>query len=368
MKEKLIDMRYEKKEQLRWINCVKMVAIFAVLTDHTFGVLYENSMIVETSFFSVSLFVLISGITSYISNSRSELNWWRAYLRSIKSILVAYLISTAIYLILKEHAFNFNSYIKCIFHFNASGPLYYVALYLQLMLTSRILFKILEKCSEYKYSWIIEILVAFLILGIAAYTTNRTQILDIYGGGGKLLGGTYLFLYYFGMVVAKEGWIDKKSNKANIAIWLCSSIGCFYWWAYIVKNRMRLDSLFPFGDGKNPPSITFMVFAILILFAVFAFCTLLEQNKYTDKVLDWGAWIGTHTLYIFMYHGIFLDYFANKYFIIEYIWLKRIIYILMMIAISIVVEYIVNNMLKLCKTCLSVFVEKVKCIKRENAD
>ena len=60
------------KEQIKWINCAKMVAILAVMTDHTFDVLYTNSKIAMASYFSVSLFIILSGMTSYLSYSKNN--------------------------------------------------------------------------------------------------------------------------------------------------------------------------------------------------------------------------------------------------------------------------------------------------------
>lgn len=53
-----------------WLNCAKFVAIFAVMIDHTNGILYTNQEVAWASYFSVSLFILISGITSYKTRMR----------------------------------------------------------------------------------------------------------------------------------------------------------------------------------------------------------------------------------------------------------------------------------------------------------
>lgn len=57
------------KQEIKWINCAKAIAIFAVLIDHTNGILYTNANIAMASYYSVSLFILISGMLSYISVS-----------------------------------------------------------------------------------------------------------------------------------------------------------------------------------------------------------------------------------------------------------------------------------------------------------
>lgn len=52
-------------KEVTWINCAKFIAIFAVIMNHTFGILYTNQAVEWGFYYSVSLFILLSGITSY---------------------------------------------------------------------------------------------------------------------------------------------------------------------------------------------------------------------------------------------------------------------------------------------------------------
>lgn len=336
------NVQENKRQSFLWINCAKLAAIFAVMTDHTNGILYTNSQVAWTSYFAVSLFIIISGITSYISNSRSALSWGKSYIKSIKKIFGAYLIASAICLIIKTHSFDILSYINCLIHFNASLPLYYVFLYLQIMLISRLLFYVLQLCPRNKKGYIQESILFLIIVGISILTTNHTQILDIYGGGGKVLGGTYLILFYFGMLVARHEWLSEENDGKSMLIWLVASGFWIIWWMNLVNIRNYVDSKVPFGYGFNPPSIAFMAFSIFTLFAIYGFCKILEKWDMTKNVVRICSWFGTHTLYIFMYHMILLYFFLMPYLNIENIWLKRIVYWGLMIAIPITWEFIVN--------------------------
>ena len=62
----------EKNKQMKWLNFAKLAAIIAVITDHTNGYLYSNQDIAKASYFSVSLFIIISGMTSYLSNLKER--------------------------------------------------------------------------------------------------------------------------------------------------------------------------------------------------------------------------------------------------------------------------------------------------------
>lgn len=55
------------KQEIKWINCAKAVAVFAVLIDYTNGILYTNANIAMASYYLVSLFILISGMLSFTS-------------------------------------------------------------------------------------------------------------------------------------------------------------------------------------------------------------------------------------------------------------------------------------------------------------
>lgn len=51
-------------KRIQWIDCAKAVAIVAVAVDHSNRVIYTNPAIAKASYFSVTLFILLSGITT----------------------------------------------------------------------------------------------------------------------------------------------------------------------------------------------------------------------------------------------------------------------------------------------------------------
>lgn len=343
----------DKQNPIQWINCAKAAAILAVLTDHTMDILYTNYKIQWASFYAVSLFIIVSGITSYMSNMYSTLNWGKAYFKSIKKIIMAYLISSAICLVIKTQGFDVIVYLNQIVHFNASLPLYFVSLYLQLMFVSRGLFWILQYCPQNKNGYILEGLLFFIISFVSAITTNYTQILDIYAGGGKVLGGTYLILFYLGMLMAKHNCFNRDNFKKSILIWGSSSVAWIWWWNNLYFIRKVVDYKIPFGAGYEIPSVAIIVFSIITLFSIYGACKMLEKIRLFEKVIQIGAWFGEHTLYIFMCHNTILHFYIIPYWNIENMWLKRIVYFGLMILIPIIIEYIV----KLCTTKMKRVVE-----------
>ena len=68
---RLIDNMHE-----RWIDIGKSFAIIAVLTDHLYRILYSRGSIQYFSWFSVSLFILLMGVTTYWTFDKKNETIW----------------------------------------------------------------------------------------------------------------------------------------------------------------------------------------------------------------------------------------------------------------------------------------------------
>lgn len=174
-----------KNTQITWINCAKLVAILAVLTDHTNGILYKNQDIAFASYFSVSLFIVLSGMTSYFSASKRNNSVGKGLVKGCKKIVTAYCIAVAVYMIAMQHGFDLYQYLYYLVHFNISGPHYFVLLYIQLMAANGFLYNLLEKCPCSVKGYFGEGVMMAGIMMFASWTTNYTNILEVYGGGGE---------------------------------------------------------------------------------------------------------------------------------------------------------------------------------------
>ena len=177
------------QKKVKWINGAKFLAIMAVVVNHTFNYLYTNSDVGAASHFSVSLFILISGILSYKSNERHELTWYQTFLRSSKSIIIAYLIASAVHVVLLYQYFDFQVYIQLVIGF--PGSKYYVLLYIEMMLVSRLLFNNVKRVV--KFSLVKDIIIGLLVLVISFVTTEYTNVFNIYGGGEN----TWRYISFF---------------------------------------------------------------------------------------------------------------------------------------------------------------------------
>lgn len=172
-----------KSKQENWINFAKFMAILAVIIDHTTGVLFTNQNIAMSSYYSVSLFILVSGLLTYNSIDRHGYTYWKGFWNSIKKILFAYLVAVAIYTVAITKAFDVVTFLTFCLYCSASGPHYYVMLYIMLMLIARMLYDFLK--IGLRTPWMTAIKdtgVALATLYISSWTTLHTNVLGIYGG------------------------------------------------------------------------------------------------------------------------------------------------------------------------------------------
>lgn len=298
--------------RIAWLDVAKFVAFFAVLMNHSGGFLYHSPLIWKFSLCCISLFVIISGMTSYLSNQRSQRTWFAEFLHSSKNIFSAYALALLIHQIADAAdqgapiLFDFEIYIQHLFRFDEPLQFYYVFLYLQLMLTSRFLYRCIEGFPE-RYRLLCEIAGALLLLRFASFSIQYTNMFGLWGGGGKLLGGTYLFLYYLGMLLMKHGVFSFSSRKKSLLIVGITTPLIGLWLAPLL-SPYEIDQYFPFGDGGNPPSVSVSVLALLVLFWVYGVSTLLQTVPVLRHCVAAAAFIGRHTLYLYLYQGFLYQY------------------------------------------------------------
>ena len=330
-------MTTEKKD-ITWINIAKFIAILAVLTDHSEMILYDNPSIAIATYFSVTVFVFVSGMMTYGSIKRHDLPYMSFLKRSLMKVIPGYLAVVFIYmLVMSGGHFDFKTYLDSVISFNVSAHFYYISVYIQLMLISVPLVRLMDRAGGV-YTGVNELLIGLLILSFSIWSTNCTNIFYIYGGGGKLLGGTYLTVFYLGMLAYKHGWFKERGSIVYAVVSAVSCVGAFFWWRFECRDHYALDVRLHLGDGVNPPGVSTLVMAMLILALCYGLTNLLEDHKVTSKLVHILSRAGRHTFYIFLYHRIVLDRLLVPYVRISGIWIRRAVFMTMMIVIPIAVE------------------------------
>lgn len=204
----------KESNRIKWIDAVKFISIVAVLIDHSYMILYTNSNINILSYFSVSVFIITSGYTSFNSLLKHKDRPLKSELfRKIKTILIPYTIATAFSTFVYYNFFDFEIFLRALLEFNSTGPMYFVGLYLQLIIISPLFFGIIQIINRSKYKMILHISILAFLLMISLITTNYTIILSKSAVPVYLFGGTYICLYYIGMILPDLNMIRYQSLK-----------------------------------------------------------------------------------------------------------------------------------------------------------
>lgn len=334
--------------RIKWIDCAKAVAIIAVVLDHCNGLLYTNALIAQSSYFSVSLFVLLSGMSANLSSSNRKKTY--AYqLKKVGLLYAQYALATFILLIFYTHMFDLKTYILHLLNFSIQGPYYFLVFFFQLMLISPILLSWHKICNSQKWNGIWHIATILFLCFCSSLFIRFTYILPVHGGGKYLFGGTYIILYYLGILFA-DARIFKTlyPPRHRILILIISSILYVTWLLMGANGSLPFDQwLMPYyGNGFNPPSVRFIVFSIITLFVLYSLFSLLEENTWEiiQQVVDLFSFIGKHTLYVFMYH-LFVKDMILKYFsaVLVNKWAMRICIFVPMIVAPVITVYLVKR-------------------------
>lgn len=311
------------------IDFCRGAAMIAVIIDHT-QTLYPKFLVLH-SIFSVTMFVLLGGITSCMSLEKSTGSTFPYIWKRIKPILLPYVIATMVYRIcLDGYVFSLPNYLSSLLLFNASPPFYFIVFYLQLIAISPLLYNLINRSTRDVYQ--------IVLIGIACFLsllfTKYTHIGDVHGGGQYLLGGTYFYVFVIGMVCYKAIlYINNSRYKISmLCIISLAALGIYEYLGWI--NRA----------WSNPPNGKAVLYSVIVAAVLFSSFTVAKGfdiiiSKYIVRYI---MMVGRNSLNIFLYHSLIIN-FMNKYKCIEYIRLintmiKRIAFILLTAMIPICIS------------------------------
>lgn len=180
-----------QQKRIEWIDCAKFIAIIAVATDHCNGFLYTKPLIANASYYSVSLFVLLSGIATWIVYEKGKDISFAAQFKKVIKILGAYALATFIVLCIMQRRFDLKTYLNYLIGFNIQGPYYYIVFFIQLIMISPVLVNWCRFVNNRKYKWVIQLGTLGFLGWFAYISINYTYILPVHGGG-QYLGGRYI--------------------------------------------------------------------------------------------------------------------------------------------------------------------------------
>jgi hypothetical protein len=332
------------KPTKHWLNIAKLFAIMAVVVNHCSGWLYSDGKIEVMSYFSVSLFTLLGGITSFYSCDRhkSECGAKETW-RRMSGIIIPYVFAVAIYTFAKNHILDFSTYLNELLSFKISGPFYFVLFWLQLVIVAPLLYDVLifTTSREKRMNGGGSVIVVYLLLLLFVYLQIRfLPVFPVCGGSAYLLGGTYLLLFFAGMHFASLD-IKIKSGKLNIVLIIVFFIASMKWGWFVANDYFKLDTHFPFGRGINPPGVSLIIYALFVFCLIFTLFSLLEksENIIVKKCIYILSKLGSCSLYIFLYHMLVLQVFKENNWFFEDISVRRFGYFGGMLLIPCAIKF-----------------------------
>ena len=284
--------------RLVWLDFLKGLAILAVVVNHVFDTrvpIFPSGLICELSFFNVSLFVICGGVSASMSfeKCKEPSRKWSKSLSRIASLLGYYTIALALTRIVYTGRLDLDSFLLSWMSFPAQ--FYFVLFFCELLLVSPVVYTLLFK---YRGKYLQSIVSIVCIMLIAFYCMFFTKIPLVYGGGGCLLGGSYLFLFTLGCFFALNVPLSLKKTLIGIAS------------VMVIPLMVALALKFLAGGSGglvwalNPPGLLRMGYA-LSLFIGFYFLLKIRWLQ-SSRVVQGFAWLGRHSLDIFLYHMIVL--------------------------------------------------------------
>lgn len=343
----------QKKGQIRWINIAKLICILAVVSQHGGLPMQLPYPMYRATELAVPTFFLLAGITSYLSCDRNaDKKISSEILRHLKAFLGPYCFASVCYNVLALRRFDLISALTATINFSGAAHFYFAFVYLQFILIGPFLYRVVR---YYRERYVQQGVVFAALLFVAYLSIRYTSMLPIYGGGYYLLGGTYLPMFYLGMIVANRMALAKPRQKWQQ--WTHVGVSVLLWgvWlAVMCKDNYAMDKYLPFGAGINPPSISCFVFGLLTLYMFHSVGTMLEEihTGPVNGLLNGLSWLGRCTMYIFLFHWYMLNTVCASLGLTS-VWAIRIVYYFMMVCVPVALKVLVDLVKRWFKKVMS---------------
>jgi peptidoglycan/LPS O-acetylase OafA/YrhL len=270
------------------LDALKGIAILAVVFDHAF--LVDNYLVWKHSYFSVSWFIFLAGVSNTLSARRRRFDplrdtpaMWR---RRLTTLLGPYLwVSVVAYLVINHRHLTALALPREIVLFHALPPLYFIALLMQLLLAFPLLYWALF-CGGL---WVGVAALAGTV-GIVTFLSGRITFPWVLGAH-YLLGGTFLYLFVLGMLATPV----MMASRPRAWLWVLGCLPAFVWAErWLVRTE---------GTGMtHPPTDLQMVYSVALLGLCYAAYLIFPRTPPARIART----LGRHSLDIFLYHYLFL--------------------------------------------------------------
>lgn len=239
---------------------------------------------------------------------------FQSRLKKVGLLFGQYAVACFLIVMAYQKFFDFNTYITALLSFNLQGPFYFFVFFFQLLLIAPVLVTWCRYCDAGKWRYLFHVLTVLFLFCFSSVSIRYTYILPVHGGGKYLLGGTYIVLFYIGIVLGQYGVLSKHQDHC-----ICAFAGSLLAWVVCVLSidgGAMIDRLFePYlGDGFNPPGIQYIIFTIISFMMFRSLFLFLEYHKILkicSEAVKLFSLIGRNSLYVFMYHLTVRDWIMN---------------------------------------------------------
>lgn len=276
-------------KRINWIDVLRGIAIIAVVIDHSFSLRTEYSWITvqKHTYFSISWFVFLAGLTSSLSyanikskNIRQKISVF--YLKRLH-ILIAYILASLVSgLVFLRGGSDINKLFSGIINFNIDPPFYFMFLIINLYLVFPVLFLISRLSNK---AWFPGLSVIFIIVltRINPYVSLPWR----YELENLVAGGIYLPVFYLGVIYSRIGnWVNKYALRAAPVIFIILE----YIWIF------NIDFL------VHKPNYILFAWSLSLLFTAKSIVVSIPLKPVWSIL----AFCGRSSLYIFLYHFLLL--------------------------------------------------------------
>ncbi len=224
-------------------------------------------------------------------------------------LLTPYCFATVIYVVYDTHFLDANFLFQRLIHFDVRKFMYYVAVYLQLLVMTPVLIRLINYCG--KKNRLIRMTLAYMVIILVGYLSARyTNLFDISKGGNYIFAGIWLVFWYTGMIIRyieKDVVIDLRVQKA-ILILLTVLIVCWEYVFVLKEMNLALPNVY---HGDLMLTWANALETVIIFFWFKLSMGMVEKSRLINKLFIPLDNIGKHTYYIFLYNAIFIDVYLD---------------------------------------------------------
>lgn len=237
--------------------------------------------------------------------------------KRLKSILLPYCIASIFGIFLNYRMLDFRVIVSTVLTFSADGPYYFVLFFIQLIFVSPFLYFTLQNIKEDKYKKVKLIMLTLVVLFISVFSTKYSFILNVHGGGKYLFGGSYLLVYFIGMIIAevtkgKKGLLNnsdfnsdfRRNENKKLILHLVNSgviLATFLWQYLKISSKIMkvLNNILPIWSF-NPPGTVLLIYTLFVLLFAYSIYEICLYNIKFDFFSLSLLWEGIHYTYFYI--------------------------------------------------------------------